>query len=60
LALDFLFFLGKPGIGKAQEDLAEDGDGILGGFELGVGAQVVGGVPQAFLDFGVVGWHLIS
>ena len=47
-------------IGVAQEDQPQDGDGILGGFELGVGAQLIGGVPQAFFDLGDVGGHEAS
>ena len=47
-------------VGVAQEDQAQDGDGILGGFELGVGAQLIGGVPKAFFDFGDVGGHAAS
>jgi hypothetical protein len=30
-------------VGVAEEDEAEDGDGVFGGFEFGVGAEIVGG-----------------
>ncbi len=33
-------------IRKLQEDEAEHRDGILAGFQVGVGAQIVGGTPE--------------
>ena len=33
-------------VGETEEDDAENGDGILGGLEVGVGAEVVGGAPE--------------
>ncbi len=45
----------------AHGELAEEiRDGILGRFEPGIGTQFVGGVPEAFFDFGVVGRHAQS
>ena len=44
-------------IGEAQKDQAQDGHRVFGGFELGVGAQFVGGAPEAFFEIGQVGGH---
>jgi hypothetical protein len=41
-------------VGVAEEDEAEDGDGIFGGFEFGLGAEFVGGSPEALFEFGGV------
>ena len=41
---------GEADLGKAQEDQAEDWRGILLGLEPGVGAVLVGGVPQALFE----------
>ena len=38
---------GEAHLGEAQEDQAEDGAGVLLGLEAGVGAELVGGVPEA-------------
>ena len=38
---------GETHLGKAQEDQSEDGAGVLLGLEAGIGAELVGGVPQA-------------
>ncbi len=46
-------------VGVAEEDEAEDGDGVFGGFEFGVGAEFVGGAPEAFFEFGGVGGHRV-
>ena len=44
-----LLGLGELVAGVAEEDEAEDGDGVLGGLQLGVGPELVGGVPEALL-----------
>lgn len=44
----------EAGVGEAEEDEAEDGRGILRGLEAGVGAELIGGGPEAFFE-GVVG-----
>jgi hypothetical protein len=46
---------GKADFGKAQKDEAEDGRGVFLGFEAGVGAELVGSVPEAFFQHGVGG-----
>src|ERR1017187_6062951 len=54
-----LLQVGAPGgeadFGKAQKDEAEDGRGVFLGFEAGVGAELVSGVPKALFQRGVVG-----
>jgi hypothetical protein len=45
----------EAGLGEAQEDEAEDGRGVFLGLEAGVGAELVGGIPEAFFERGVVG-----
>ena len=47
--------LAKADFSKAQEDEAEDGRGVFLGLEAGVGAELVGGVPETFFQSGVVG-----
>ena len=49
--------LGEFVVGVAQKDEAEDGDGVLGRLQLGIGAELVGGSPEAFFEFGGVGGH---
>jgi len=44
---------GEPDFGEAQEDEAEDGRGVFLGFEAGVGAELVGGIPQALFQRGL-------
>jgi hypothetical protein len=44
--------LGEPDVGVAEEDQAEDRGGVLGRPEVGVGAELVGGVPESALDVG--------
>ena len=39
---------GETDFGEAQEDEVEDGRGVFLGLEAGVGAELVGGVPEAF------------
>jgi hypothetical protein len=51
------FGLGESEIGVAEEDQAEDGDGVFGGFELRVGAEFVGGAPEGLFEVGVVSGH---
>jgi len=46
---------GEADFGEAQEDEAKDGRGVFLGLEAGVGAELVGGVPEAFLQRGVGG-----
>jgi transcriptional regulator with XRE-family HTH domain len=41
---------GKAHLGKAQEDQAKDGAGILLRLQPGVGAELVGGIPQALFQ----------
>ena len=43
---------GEADLGEAQEDEAEDGAGVFLGLEAGVGAELVGGVPQALFERG--------
>ena len=49
-----LFQLGallrEPHFGEPQENQAEDGLGILGGTEAGIGTELVSGIPQPFLQ----------
>jgi hypothetical protein len=54
------FYLQELEVGKAQEDQPQNGNGILGGFQLGLGAQLVSGAPQAFFYFTVVRGHIGS
>lgn len=42
---------------SAEEDEAKDGDGVLVRLEVGVGAELVGGVPEALFEFGDIGGH---
>lgn len=58
-AREFLLGLLELVIGIAQEDQPQHGHRILRRFQLGVGAQIVGGLPQAFFDFGGVGGHKV-
>jgi hypothetical protein len=44
---------GEADIGVAEEDEAEDGGRVFGGFEGGTGPELVGGVPEGFLKGGV-------
>ena len=37
-------------LGEAQEDEAEDGRGVLPRLQAGVGAELIGGRPQAFFE----------
>src|SRR5438045_2528166 len=39
---------GKADFGEAQEDDAENRVGVFLGLEAGVGAELVGGIPEAF------------
>jgi hypothetical protein len=41
----------------AQEDQAQDRDGVLVGAEAGISAELIRRIPQAFLEFRVIGWH---
>ena len=50
---------GETGVSEAEEDEAEDGRGILRGFEAGIGAELIGGGPEAFFQ-GVVGGVLFG
>jgi hypothetical protein len=43
---------GKADFGEAEEDEAEDGRGVFLGLEAGVGAELVRGIPEAFLKRG--------
>lgn len=43
---------GKARLGEAQEDQAKDGAGVFLRLEAGVGAELVGGVPQALFERG--------
>jgi len=52
-----LLGLGELVAGVAEEDEAEGGDGVLGGLQLGVGAELVGGVPEALFEVVVIGRH---
>ena len=36
--------------GKAQEDEAADGRRVFLGLETGVGAELIGGIPEAFFQ----------
>jgi hypothetical protein len=54
---EVLFSLSEFAVSVAKEDQTEDRDRILGGFQFGVGAQLIGGIPEAFLDFVVVFGH---
>ena len=56
LGFEALLSEGELMVGEAEEDEAEDGDGVLGGLELGVSTKLVGGVPEAALDVGKVSW----
>jgi len=58
--LDLLLGVGELVVGVAQEDQPQHGDRVLGRFESGISAQFVGGVPEAFFDLGIVGWHVYS
>lgn len=48
---------GEAGVGVAEKDEVEDGGGILGGGEVGVGAELIGGCPESFFQVGGVGGH---
>ena len=43
---------GEADFGEAQEDEAEDGAGVFLGLEAGVGAELVGGIPEALFERG--------
>ena len=43
---------GKTGLGEAQKNEAEDGRGVFGGFQAGVGPELVGGGPELFFKRG--------
>ena len=45
----------KPGFGEAEGDEAENRRGVFLGLEAGVGAELVGGIPQTFFERGIVG-----
>lgn len=45
----------EPGPGESEEDEAEDGSGVLLGGEAAVGAKLVGGEPEALLEYARVG-----
>ena len=55
--LEALVRLLEAVVGVAQEDQAEHRHRVFRGLELGVGAELVGGVPQALFDLGGVGGH---
>ena len=57
LAGELAFGLGELVIGVAQEDQAENRDGVLGRLQFGVRPEFIGGSPQALFEFGSVGWH---
>ena len=40
----------EPGFGKAQKDDAKDRAGVFLRLETGVGAELIGGVPESFLE----------
>ena len=42
--------LGEADFSKAQEDEAKDGLGVLGGAQAAVGAELVGGSPEALFQ----------
>jgi hypothetical protein len=44
-------------IGVSEKDEAEYGDAVFGRFQFGIGTEFVGGTPEAFFEFGCVGWH---
>ena len=46
---------GEADFSEAQEDEAENGRRVFLGLEAGVGAELVGGIPEAFFQRGVVG-----
>ena len=50
--LRFCALGGEADFGEAQEDQAEDGRGVFLGLETGVGAELVGGVPEPFFQGG--------
>ena len=41
---------GEADFGEAQEDEAEDGRGVFLGLEAGVGAELVGSVPETLFE----------
>ena len=45
---------GETDFGKPQEDEAEDGRGIFLRLQFGIGAQLVGGIPEAFFQRRIV------
>ena len=47
----------KSNFGEAKEDENEDRCGVFLGFKPGVGAELIGGVPDAFCVGSVVGVH---
>lgn len=53
-------FRGEADFGETQEDEAEDGRGVFLGLEVGVGAELVGSVPEALFGRGAIrfffGW----
>jgi len=51
-ALDGEAHVGEAHVGEAQEDQAKDGAGVFLRLEAGVGAELIGGVPQALLQRG--------
>src|SRR3546814_8860823 len=52
LLFELLALGGEADIGEAQEDQAEDGAGVFLGLEPGIGAELVGGVPEVFFQGG--------
>jgi hypothetical protein len=45
-------FRGEPDFGEAQEDEAEDGRGVFLRFKAGIGAELIGGIPETFFECG--------
>lgn len=54
---ELLFCVGELLVGVTEKNEAEDGDGIFGGFQLRIGAELVGRVPESLLNLVVVVWH---
>ena len=51
---------GEAALGEAQEDEAEHRGGVFGTAQAGVGAQAIGGVPEALFEVGDVGGQSLS
>jgi len=60
LSLKLLLCLAELEVCILEKYQAENRQGVLGGFQLGVGPQFIRRTPEAFFDIVVVSWHYVS